>query len=89
MYYVYILLCSDNSLYTGFTTDIKNRVTEHNRGKGSKYVRSRLPAKVVHCEEFGSKSEALKREIEIKKLSRGEKLKFINVDTIPKKKLRP
>lgn len=78
MYYVYILRCSDNSLYTGITTDIKKRVAEHNNGKGSKYVRSRLPAEVVYSEKLGSKSDALKREIDIKKMSRGEKVLFVN-----------
>lgn len=78
MYYVYILLCSDNSLYTGITTDIKKRIVEHNNGKGSKYVRSRLPAKVVYSEKLADKSVALKREIEIKKMSRGEKIQVIN-----------
>ncbi|MGI5912322.1 MAG: GIY-YIG nuclease family protein [Syntrophomonadaceae bacterium] len=69
MFYVYILLCADQSLYTGYTTDINKRVVKHNLGKASKYTRSRLPVKCVYVEEYETKSDALKREREIKKLS--------------------
>ncbi len=77
MNYVYIALCADGTLYTGWTTDLKRREEAHNAGKGAKYVRSRLPVKIVYFEEFGDKSEALKREIAIKKLTRAEKLELI------------
>lgn len=77
MFYVYILQCGDNTLYTGYTIDIEKRVEEHNAGKGSKYTRSRLPVKCVYTEEYLSKSEALKREREIKTLTRKQKQALI------------
>lgn len=77
-YYVYILECSDKSLYTGWTTNIDKRVQEHNNGKdGAKYTRSRRPVKLVYAETFPSLSEALRRETGIKKLSRVEKVQLI------------
>ena len=77
MFYVYMLECSDGSLYTGYTVNLTNRVKTHNQGKGSKYVRSRLPAKLVYHEVLGSKSDAMKREYAIKQLNRASKLKLI------------
>lgn len=73
MWVVYLLRCSDNSLYCGITNDMDGRLKAHQAGKGAKYTRSRLPVKVVHIEVVGSKSTALKREIVIKKLSKKEK----------------
>ncbi|MGM0410566.1 MAG: GIY-YIG nuclease family protein [Bacillota bacterium] len=78
MHYVYILSCSDNSLYTGYTTDLERRVNEHNEGKGAKYTRGRTPVELVYHEKKKSKSLAMKREYEIKQLSRAEKLKLIS-----------
>ena len=77
-HYVYILRCYDGSLYTGWTTDLKQRVKAHNEGKGAKYTRSRRPVELVYHEEFETKSEALKREAAIKRMSREEKLTLIN-----------
>lgn len=77
MCYVYILKCNDNTLYTGWTTDLKKRVKCHNSGKGAKYTRCRLPVKLVYFEELNDKPSALKREYEIKKLSRNKKLLLI------------
>lgn len=76
-HFVYILLCADGSLYTGWTTDLEKRVDVHNSGKGAKCTRSRLPVKLVYHEEFSDKSSALKREWEIKHFSRAEKLALI------------
>ena len=78
MNYTYILKCSDNTLYTGWTTDIEKRLVAHNLGKGAKYTKGRLPVKLVYLEEFESKEEAMSREWHIKKLSRKEKLNLIN-----------
>lgn len=78
MYYVYIGLCSDGSLYTGFTNNLEERFKTHNSGKGAKYTRSRLPIRLVYHESFDNKSIALKREIEIKSLSHKEKIHLIN-----------
>ncbi len=75
--YVYILLCSDNTLYTGWTNDLDNRVAVHNDGTGAKYTKARLPVKLIYSEEFNTKSEALKREHEIKSMRREDKLKLI------------
>jgi len=76
-WHVYILLCSDNSLYTGITTDLTRRLSKHNAGKASKYTRSRLPVSGVWFESNHTESSAKKREAELKKLSRKEKLKLI------------
>lgn len=77
MCYVYILLCDDNTLYTGWTVNLDNRIAAHNRGKASKYTRGRLPVKLVYYESFDNKIEAQKREYEIKQFSRNKKLLLI------------
>lgn len=69
MWYIYVLKCSDNSLYTGISTNPAKRLITHNKGKGSKYIRSKRPAELVYYEKALSKGRALKREFEIKKLS--------------------
>ena len=74
MHYLYILRCSDNSLYCGQTNDLKRRVKEHNSDNSkSKYTRSRRPVKLVYFEKYKTVNEALKREFEIKKMSRFKK----------------
>ena len=70
---VYMLKCNDNSIYTGISNDLINRLKTHAKGNGSKYIRTRLPFKLIYTEECQSKSKALKREIEIKKLSKNNK----------------
>ena len=70
---VYLLRCSDDSLYTGITNDLPKRLKAHNAGKASRYTRRRLPVAVVYTEPQKSKSAALKREAAIKKLSRPQK----------------
>ena len=76
-YFVYILECSDKTLYTGYTDHLDKRVKKHNSGKGAKYTRGRGPVKLVYFEWKPTKSLALRREREIKKLRREEKLKLI------------
>ncbi|QSQ08559.1 hypothetical protein H0A61_00886 [Koleobacter methoxysyntrophicus] len=76
-HFVYILECSDATLYTGYTTEPERRVKEHNEGRGAKYTRGRRPVKLVYLEGFSDKSEAVKREKEIKKLPREKKLSLI------------
>ena len=71
--YVYILRCSDGTLYTGWTTDPKKRLKTHNEGKGAKYTRSRRPVEMVYLEPLDSKEEAMKREAAIKKLPKAKK----------------
>lgn len=76
-YYVYILRCGDGSLYTGYTDDVARRLSVHQSGKGAKYTRSRLPVELAHQEELPDKSAALRREAEIKKMTRAQKLRLI------------
>lgn len=73
MNYVYILRCKDDTLYTGWTNSLERRIKIHNEKKGAKYTRGRLPVELVYFEEFLTKSEALKRECEIKKMTKEEK----------------
>lgn len=73
-----MLRCEDDTLYTGYTTAPENRLKCHNSGKGAKYTRSRLPVEMVYLEVLAEKSEALKREAEIKKMHRDQKLKLIS-----------
>ena len=77
MNYTYILRCADGTLYCGWTNNLEKRLKSHNEGKGAKYTRSRLPVSLVYYEKFESSVEAQKREREIKKLSRSEKLNLI------------
>ena len=79
MNYTYILKCKDETLYTGWTNDIEKRLEAHNAGKGAKYTRSRRPVELVYLEQFETKEEAMRREWEIKQLSRTEKWKLIKV----------
>ena len=76
-WYLYILRCGDGTLYTGITTDVKARLDQHRCGKGAKYTRGRGPLELVYSEECGTHSDALKRELAIKSLSREEKQNLI------------
>lgn len=79
MYYIYIVQCSDGTLYTGSTNNIEKRIAIHNTGKtGAKYTKIRRPVELVYQEQFETKSEALKREHAIKQLSRIEKLMLLS-----------
>lgn len=73
MNYTYILKCSDNTLYTGWTTNLEKRLHAHNQGKGAKYTKSRTPVTLVYYECFSEKQAAMRREYEIKQLSRSGK----------------
>lgn len=77
MNYTYIVKCRDGTLYTGWTNDLKRRIQAHNSKKGAKYTKSRTPVKLVYYESFPTKSEAMKREYEIKQMSAQEKQKLI------------
>ncbi len=83
IWYVYIVSCSDKTLYTGITTDLNRRITEHNsRYKGAKYTRGRQPVKLVYFEEYNSRSHASRREVSIKKLTSVQKQTLIlNIST--------
>jgi putative endonuclease len=79
---VYILLCADGSFYTGYTKDLDARTRLHRNGNGAKYTRAHKPQKLAYFELLGSRSEAMKREKEIKKLSHRQKLGLVNSQTI-------
>lgn len=79
MFCVYVLRCRDGTLYTGYTHDIKRRLSMHSKGKASKYTRSRLPVKLVATWNFQSKSEAMKQEIAFKSLPRKDKLEALKL----------
>lgn len=74
---LYIIRCTDDSLYTGITTDIKRRLKQHTAGTGAKYFRGRLPEQLVYLETGHSRSSASKREIAIKRLRRSDKEKLV------------
>ncbi len=74
---VYILKCSDGTLYTGYTNDMEHRLNMHEEGKGAKYTRGRGPFQVMYIEKFPTKQEAMQKEYQIKQLSRTEKFQLI------------
>ncbi|MHB9287725.1 GIY-YIG nuclease family protein [Halobacteriales archaeon Cl-PHB] len=76
-HHVYVLRCGDDSLYTGYTTDVERRLAEHRDGDGAKYTRGRTPIDLVHVESFESRSAAQSREYDIKQLSRREKERLV------------
>lgn len=75
---VYILQCSDGTLYTGWTNDIQKRLAAHNAGRGAKYTKTRRPVSLVYIEPAATKEDALKREYAIKQMTRAQKLKLIS-----------
>lgn len=77
MNYAYLLLCADGSLYAGWTNDLRRRLHAHNEGNGAKYTRSRRPVRLVYAESFDTKEEAQKRECQIKKMRRIQRLVLI------------
>ncbi|PTI50863.1 hypothetical protein BU106_11025 [Staphylococcus xylosus] len=77
-HYIYIVKCKDGSLYTGYAKDVTQRVAKHNNGQGAKYTKIRRPVQLVYQEMFNTKSEALKREYEIKTYKRQQKLELIS-----------
>jgi putative endonuclease len=80
-YYVYIILCEGNTLYTGYTKNVDSRLKLHQKGKGARYTKMHRPKKLLHVEEFGSRAEAMKREKRIKKLTHTQKLKLTHTNT--------
>ena len=77
-HYVYVVECKDGTFYTGYTTDIKRRLREHNSGEGAKYTKGRYPVVLKHQELFDSRSRAQKREYQIKQLPRSKKEELID-----------
>ncbi|MCU0652145.1 MAG: GIY-YIG nuclease family protein [Candidatus Omnitrophica bacterium] len=87
-WHLYIIECKDSKLYTGITNNLKRRIRDHNSGNGCRYTSIRAPVKLVHSEELPTKSEALKRELRVKHLSRAEKLILIKNKSIDPKPSR-
>jgi putative endonuclease len=78
-HYVYILQCGDGTYYTGYTTNVEKRLSVHASGKGAKYTRGRLPVKLIYKKQCANKSEALKEEYKIKKLTKQQKMKLMKM----------
>lgn len=77
MWYTYLLLCKDNSIYTGITDDLEKRFKNHKEGRGGRYTRSHKVIELLHYEKFDTKSEALKREAQIKGWRKEKKLNLV------------
>jgi putative endonuclease len=84
-YFVYILKCSDDTFYTGYTDDVVKRCKKHNSEKGAKYTKTRLPVEVVYSKEIGNKSQTMKEEHRIKQLTRKQKMCIISENYEKKK----
>lgn len=86
MNYTYIVRCRDGTLYTGWTNNLEKRIKDHNDGKGAKYTKSRRPVVLAYYEEFRTKEEAMRREWEIKHMSRAQKLEILKTEPHHKEK---
>ena len=86
MHYTYMLQCKDGTYYIGYTNDLKKRVKAHNEGKGAKYTKGRGPVELIYYEEYEEKSQAMRREWEIKQMSREEKSALIRSQIVNKEK---
>ncbi len=78
MYFLYLLQCRDKSIYTGIATDVRRRFVEHRAGKGGHYTRAHGARKILYIERCGNRSDALKREAQVKRMKRIDKLKLIS-----------
>ena len=87
-WWVYLLWCRDGSLYTGITNRLEARIDAHNRGKGARYTRSRRPVRLAHAERAKDKGAALRREAEVKRWSRKDKLALVK-RAKPKRRRQP
>ena len=72
--FIYLLRCTDGTIYTGWTYDVEQRISTHQKGRGARYTRTRLPVELIYHERLTSRQAAMKREIEIKKMPRAKKL---------------
>ena len=82
-WYLYVVCCSDSTLYTGITTDIKRRISQHNSGRGAKYTKGRGPVKLMHIRQYKNRSDASKAEAKFKKFKRTKKLQIIDNFALP------
>jgi len=81
-HFVYVVRCADDTLYTGYTTDVERRVAEHDAGEGAAYTRGRTPVELVHVESYETRSAAMSREYEVKSLEKGAKERLVGGDGI-------
>lgn len=81
MWFIYVLLCKDKSLYTGISNNLEQRIKDHQHGKGGKYTKSHKVLKLLYCEQVPDRSSALKRELEIKSWPKSAKITLINKPT--------
>ena len=79
-YYVYVIMCEDGSFYTGYTKNLDSRLTLHFNGRGARYTRMHKPEKLAYTEVFSSRAEAMKRERNVKTLSRKQKMELVDSD---------
>lgn len=89
MFYVYLLRCADGSLYAGQTKDLSTRLSQHKQGKGARYLRGRMPFDLVYVEVVETRSEALKREIALRKMSKAQKEALVAGSSLPEQILDP
>lgn len=82
MWIVYVLICEDKTLYTGYTNNLEKRFDSHKKGIGAQYTKSHKPVKVVYSEDFEQKNDALKREAQIKKWTRKQKIENLKIKII-------
>ncbi|WP_283678671.1 GIY-YIG nuclease family protein [Lentilactobacillus sp. Marseille-Q4993] len=80
-FFMYVLLCQDGSLYTGYTNDVKRRFAAHLSGKGARYTRAHKPQRILYQEEFDTKHDALSAEFHFKQLPRAKKIQYIRLHT--------
>jgi len=78
-YWVYIVRCQDDTYYTGYTNDLDKRIALHNSGNGAKYLRKKLPVKLVYAKEYRYYKNALRAERRVKRLTQAQKLKLIRI----------
>lgn len=83
--FIYLLRCADGTIYTGWTYDVEQRVSTHQKGRGARYTRTRRPVELIYHEKLKSRQEAMKREIEIKKMPRAKKLALAESNDIKRK----
>ena len=76
-HFIYVALCKDNTLYTGYTTNVEKRITAHNNGTGAKYTKTRRPITLLYAKEYAKKSEALKAEYAFKQQTRNQKINYL------------
>lgn len=81
-HFVYVLRCADDTLYTGYTTDVERRVAEHDAGEGAAYTRGRTPVELVHVESYETRSAAMSREYEVKSLAKDAKERLVGGEKI-------